>query len=45
MKSTTCGPWCRFLESLRINRAPIIDPKEMAKQEQQAAIDRLYPKP
>ena len=44
MSSSNCGPWCRFIESLKINRTPILDPEDMAKQEQKDAIARLYPK-
>ncbi|WGL30713.1 hypothetical protein SCRES3_gp56 [Synechococcus phage S-CRES3] len=36
--------WERFLANLKINRCPILDPADKAKAEQQARIDRLYPK-
>lgn len=36
--------WKRFLSSLRIRRAPILDPEDIRRQEQQARIDQLYPR-
>lgn len=36
--------WERFLISLKINRCPILDHEDRAKQEQQDRINRLYPK-
>lgn len=36
--------WERFLASLKVNRAPVLDPKDLARKEQQDRINRLYPK-
>lgn len=36
--------WERFLANLKVNRCPILDPEDKAKQEQQDRINRLYPK-
>ncbi len=36
--------WKRFLASLKLNRWPLINYREQAKQEQQDRINRLYPK-
>lgn len=36
--------WQRFLEALKVNRAPVLDPADQAKLDQQAKLNRLYPK-
>lgn len=36
--------WTRFWSSLQLNRAPVLDPGDIARKEQQDHINRLYPK-
>jgi hypothetical protein len=36
--------WERFIASLKINRCPILNRDQQAKLEQQAKLNRLYPK-
>lgn len=35
--------WKRFISSLILSRNPILDPEDLAKQEREAHLKKLYP--